>query len=339
MTGRRRRSRRRPRADGQRNVDALLEAAKSAFATSGVDAPAREIAKLAGVGVGTLYRHFPRRSDLIVAVLEHEIDACAEAGPALSAAHEPGEALTQVAPPVHGLRRDQARTRRGPALRRSRLRRAPRLLLGRLGPVLDASLRPRGRGGPLRHQRQGPAQRRRPSVPSGARREPRVQPADGGAPDRRTAPRLGCARGRPIERQRVRSNSSATARMCVSTAVEQVADAGGEPRAGAGDDREGVVERRAEGRGRQPGRVVRRARVGARAGTCRRARRRRAAARSPSARPRPCGRRRTPEGLRPFGELAADRVVVGGLGVVEDQRGGGELLDRRRLVGCVRGRR
>ena len=88
-------SRRRPRADGQRNVDALLEAAKSAFGTSGVDVPAREIAKLAGVGVGTLYRHFPRRSDLIVAVLEHEIDACAEAGPALTAAHEPGEALTQ----------------------------------------------------------------------------------------------------------------------------------------------------------------------------------------------------------------------------------------------------
>jgi AcrR family transcriptional regulator len=45
-----------------------------------VDAPAREIAERAGVGVGTMYRHFPRRSDLIVAVLEHEIDACADAG-------------------------------------------------------------------------------------------------------------------------------------------------------------------------------------------------------------------------------------------------------------------
>ena len=44
------------------------EAAKTVFAGSGVDAPAKEITDLAGVGVGTLYRHFPRRSDLIVAV-------------------------------------------------------------------------------------------------------------------------------------------------------------------------------------------------------------------------------------------------------------------------------
>jgi AcrR family transcriptional regulator len=86
---------RRQRVDAQRNIDALLEAAKTAFATSGVDVPAKEITALAGVGVGTLYRHFPRRSDLVVAVLEREIDACADAGPALSAAHEPLDALTQ----------------------------------------------------------------------------------------------------------------------------------------------------------------------------------------------------------------------------------------------------
>ncbi len=54
---------------------------------------AKEIADLAGVGVGTLYRHFPRRSDLVVAVVEHEVDACAEAATALSAARSPGEAL------------------------------------------------------------------------------------------------------------------------------------------------------------------------------------------------------------------------------------------------------
>ena len=87
--------RRRKRVDAQRNTDSLLEAAKTAFASSGVDAPAKEIAALAGVGVGTLYRHFPRRSDLVVAVLRREIDACADAGPALSAAHEPAEALTR----------------------------------------------------------------------------------------------------------------------------------------------------------------------------------------------------------------------------------------------------
>ena len=86
---------RRLRADAQRNVDALLEAAKAVFATSGVDAPAKEIADLAGVGVGTLYRHFPQRSDLVMAVLEREIDACADAAPALSAAHEPAAALAK----------------------------------------------------------------------------------------------------------------------------------------------------------------------------------------------------------------------------------------------------
>jgi AcrR family transcriptional regulator len=83
------------RADAQRNVDALLAAAKAVFATSGVDAPAKEITDRAAVGVGTLYRHFPRRSDLVIAVLAHEIDACAAAGRTLSAAHPPGEALTQ----------------------------------------------------------------------------------------------------------------------------------------------------------------------------------------------------------------------------------------------------
>ena len=86
---------RRLRADAQRNIDSLLEAAKAVFGTSGVDAPAKEIADLAGVGVGTLYRHFPRRADLVKAVLHREIDACADAAPALAAAHEPGAALAQ----------------------------------------------------------------------------------------------------------------------------------------------------------------------------------------------------------------------------------------------------
>jgi len=84
---------RRLRADAQRNVVALLEAAKSVFATSGVDAPAKEIADLAGVGVGTLYRHFPQRSDLVKAVFRHEVNACADAAPALAASSEPGAAL------------------------------------------------------------------------------------------------------------------------------------------------------------------------------------------------------------------------------------------------------
>jgi AcrR family transcriptional regulator len=84
---------RRLRADARRNIDALLDAAKAVFATSGVDAPAKEIADLAGVGVGTLYRHFPQRSDLVTAVFERGVDACADAAPALLAAREPGVAL------------------------------------------------------------------------------------------------------------------------------------------------------------------------------------------------------------------------------------------------------
>jgi AcrR family transcriptional regulator len=83
------------RADAQRNMEALLKAAMAVFAASGVDAPVRQIAAKAGVGLGTVYRHFPQRSDLIAAVFRHEIDACADAAPALAAAHEPGEALAR----------------------------------------------------------------------------------------------------------------------------------------------------------------------------------------------------------------------------------------------------
>lgn len=81
------------RADAKRNLDTLLVAAKEVFATSGVDAPVREIAKKAGFGVGTLYRHFPQRTDLIAAVFRREVDACADMAPVLAKAHPPFEAL------------------------------------------------------------------------------------------------------------------------------------------------------------------------------------------------------------------------------------------------------
>lgn len=81
------------RADARRNVDALLRAAMATFSESGVDAPMRAIAARAGVGVGTVYRHFPQRSDLIKAVIQREVDSCVEAASRLAAAHEPGEAL------------------------------------------------------------------------------------------------------------------------------------------------------------------------------------------------------------------------------------------------------
>jgi len=55
----------------------------------------REIAEKAGVGLGTVYRHFPQRSDLIVAVLQKGADSCAEAATVLPTKYEPGEALTR----------------------------------------------------------------------------------------------------------------------------------------------------------------------------------------------------------------------------------------------------
>jgi len=73
----------------------LLDAA-AVFVTSGVDAPVRDIAARAGVGMGTIYRHFPTRADLVVAVYRHQVKACAEAGPALLAANDsPYAALAQ----------------------------------------------------------------------------------------------------------------------------------------------------------------------------------------------------------------------------------------------------
>jgi AcrR family transcriptional regulator len=84
---------RRVRADAQRNLITLLQAAKQVFAESGVDAPVRDIADRAGVGIGTVYRHFPRRPDLVAAVFRQELDTCADAAGALAAAHPPFEAF------------------------------------------------------------------------------------------------------------------------------------------------------------------------------------------------------------------------------------------------------
>ncbi|GAA1756957.1 helix-turn-helix domain-containing protein [Nonomuraea bangladeshensis] len=76
----------RKRADARRNEKTLLDAAAAVFVTSGVEAPIRDIAAEAGVGTATIYRHFPTRADLIIAVYRHQIEALAEAGPALLAA-------------------------------------------------------------------------------------------------------------------------------------------------------------------------------------------------------------------------------------------------------------
>lgn len=86
---------RRVRADAQRNIDALIGAAREVFKVSGVDAPVREITSKAGVGLATFYRHFPERSDLVTAVFRHEVDACAATAATLAAEHEPLEALVR----------------------------------------------------------------------------------------------------------------------------------------------------------------------------------------------------------------------------------------------------
>jgi AcrR family transcriptional regulator len=99
-----------PRVDAQRNIDALLAAAKEEFAAQGVDVNVRAIAARAGVGTATLYRHYPLRSDLISAVFRREIDDCAAEAPVLAAAHDPGQALelwlqryTEFVATKHGL--------------------------------------------------------------------------------------------------------------------------------------------------------------------------------------------------------------------------------------------
>ena len=83
------------RADARRKMGSLLKAAAEVFQESGVDAPVRAIAERAGVGLGTVYRHFPQRSDLIKAVFQSRLDACADAAPELASQHGPGEALAR----------------------------------------------------------------------------------------------------------------------------------------------------------------------------------------------------------------------------------------------------
>jgi len=78
----------RPRQSAQ----VLLDAAAAVFVESGVDAPVRKIAARAGVGVGTIYRHFPTRPELVVAVYRHQVEACADAGPRLLAESSTPEA-------------------------------------------------------------------------------------------------------------------------------------------------------------------------------------------------------------------------------------------------------
>ncbi|HEY0776464.1 MAG TPA: helix-turn-helix domain-containing protein [Gemmatirosa sp.] len=128
------------RADARRSLDALLRAAAAVFAEAGVDAPMRTIAARAGVGVGTLYRHFPHRSDLLTAIVRREVDACAEAAASVATTQAPGDALASWMQRLV----DLAATKRGlgPALHSGdpALQSLPDYVLGRLTPPLRGLL-------------------------------------------------------------------------------------------------------------------------------------------------------------------------------------------------------
>ncbi|MEV1010481.1 helix-turn-helix domain-containing protein [Streptomyces sp. NPDC049881] len=84
---------RRRRADAQRNHDLLVAAARDVFRDQGVDAPLDDIARRAGVGNATMYRHFPTRRDLIVAVYAGEVAELLARAEELQAGEAPGDAL------------------------------------------------------------------------------------------------------------------------------------------------------------------------------------------------------------------------------------------------------
>jgi AcrR family transcriptional regulator len=81
------------RADAQRNRDKLLSTAAAAFAELGEDVALETVAERAGVGIGTLYRHFPNRDALVVAAYRHEVDALCAAAMELLADRPADEAL------------------------------------------------------------------------------------------------------------------------------------------------------------------------------------------------------------------------------------------------------
>ena len=91
---------RKPRADAQRNRERLLEVAKEAFTRSGADASLEDIAKQAGVGPGTLYRHFPTREALLEAVYRSEMEKLAAAEQKFAKEMAPIEALRAWLAPI-----------------------------------------------------------------------------------------------------------------------------------------------------------------------------------------------------------------------------------------------
>jgi AcrR family transcriptional regulator len=86
---------RKPRADGTRNRQLLIDAAKAGFSEVGLHVSLEEIARRAGVGIGTLYRHFPSREAVMEAVYRREVEQLVDAVPHLLEKFPAGEALHQ----------------------------------------------------------------------------------------------------------------------------------------------------------------------------------------------------------------------------------------------------
>jgi AcrR family transcriptional regulator len=90
------------RADARQNHARLISAATEAFADKGADAPLEDIARRAGVGIGTLYRHFPSRLDLQAAVFRTQVRAICDQGNALTRTDSPGPAFASWARALAG---------------------------------------------------------------------------------------------------------------------------------------------------------------------------------------------------------------------------------------------
>lgn len=133
---------RKPRADAARNRERLLEAAKAVFSDGRSDASLEAVARQAGVGIGTLYRHFPTREALYDAVYRREVDQLGDLADALSHEAQPVEALrrwlhcvVELVATKKGMSAALALTAHTPsdlyAYSFERLTRATRVLLGR----------------------------------------------------------------------------------------------------------------------------------------------------------------------------------------------------------------
>ena len=81
------------RADARRNRERILEAGRQAFAECGRDVQMDEVARLAGVGVGTLYRHFPTKEDLVLALVRESVEGCLESARQALTRDDPWEAV------------------------------------------------------------------------------------------------------------------------------------------------------------------------------------------------------------------------------------------------------